>query len=38
MLEKTEGAINNGQSRDRGNIGHKTQNKETQSKIYNTEN
>jgi hypothetical protein len=26
MLEKTEGAIKNGQSRDTGNIGHKKQN------------
>jgi hypothetical protein len=26
MLEKTEGEIKNGQSRDIGNIGHKTQN------------
>jgi len=26
MVEKTVGAIKNGQSRDTGNIGHKTQN------------
>ena len=36
-LEKTEGAINNRQSRDTCNIGHKTQNGEKQSKKHNTE-
>jgi hypothetical protein len=38
MLEKTEGAITNGKSRDTGNIGHITQNSDKQSKNYNTEN
>jgi len=38
MLEKAEGAIKNGQSRDTGNIGHKTQNSAKHSKNYNTEN
>jgi hypothetical protein len=33
MLEKTEGAITNGQSRDTGNIGHMTQNSDKQAKI-----
>ena len=28
MLEKTEGTIKNGQSRDTGNVGHQTQNEE----------
>jgi len=30
MLEKTEGTINNWQSRDMGNIGNKTQNEDRQ--------
>ena len=32
MLEKTERAINNGQSRDMGNIGNNTQNEDNQNK------
>ena len=32
MLEKTRGAIKNRQSRDTGNIGRKTQNKDKQKK------
>ena len=32
MLEKTEGAIGNGQSRDTGNIGNKPQNEDIQNK------
>jgi hypothetical protein len=31
-LKKTEGGINSGQSRDTGNIGHKTQNEDKQRK------
>jgi hypothetical protein len=38
MLEKTERTIKNGQSRDTGNIEHKTQNEDKQNKKYNTEN
>ena len=40
-LEKTEGTIMNGQSRDSGSIGHKTQNEHKQNKAktqQNTEN
>ena len=37
-LEKTEGAIKNGQSRDTDNIGHKTQYEDKQNKNNNTEN
>ena len=33
-----EGIIKNGQSRDIGNIWHKTQNKDKQNQKYNTEN
>jgi hypothetical protein len=36
--KKTEGKINNGQSRDTDNIGHKTQNKDKQNENHNTEN
>ena len=39
VLEKTEGATRNGQSRETGNIWvHKTQNEEKQNKKHNTEN
>ena len=39
MLEKIEGAIKNGQSRDTCNIGHKTtQNEDKQDYKHNTEN
>ena len=42
MLEKTEWSIKNEQSRDTGNIGHKTQNElkqnKTKQKQHNTEN
>ena len=31
MLEKTEGAVKNGQSRNTGNIGHNTQDEDKQS-------
>jgi hypothetical protein len=38
-LEKTEGAIKNGHSRDTGNIGHKTKNEDKQKlKKHNIEN
>ena len=37
-LEKTEGTINNGQSRDTGKIRQKTQNEYTQNKKGNTDN
>ena len=37
-LEKTEGTIKNGQSRDTGNIEHKTQNEDKQNKKHITEN
>jgi hypothetical protein len=37
-LEKTEGTIKNGQSRDKGNIEHKTQNEDKQNKKHITEN
>lgn len=32
MLEKTDGAIMNGYSRDTDNVGHKTKNKDKQTK------
>ena len=35
-LEKPEWSIMNGQSRDKGNIGHKTQNKDKRNKKHNT--
>jgi len=35
-LEKTEGSAKNGESRDRCNIGHKTQNKNKRNKQHNT--
>jgi len=34
MLEKTKWAIQNGQSRDTGNTGHKTQNEDKQNKNH----
>jgi hypothetical protein len=37
MLEKTKGAIKNGQFRDTGNIGHMTQDEDKQNKKHNTE-
>jgi len=36
MSEQTKGAIKNGQSRDTGNIGHKTQNVEKQNSTQKT--
>ena len=38
MLEKPEGTIKNGQSRDTVNIGLQNQNENKQTKIHNTEN
>jgi hypothetical protein len=38
MLEKTEGSIKNGPSRDTGNIGHMTQDEDKQNKKHYTEN
>jgi hypothetical protein len=37
-LEKTEGAITNGQSRDTGNIGNQIQNEDKYNKKHKTEN
>ena len=38
MIEKTEEAIKNGQSRDTGNVGYKIQNADKQNKKHNTDN
>ena len=37
-VEKTDGAIKNGQSRDTGDIGYKTQNEDKQNEKHNTGN